>query len=108
MASPTIANRTIWTGDHLDHWQLLCGTCNSLTSDRDQTYLMAQVRLRVNKGLSAGAWDETLGAHGATREVHCGHFNAARTVQGPPDTDQRVGRAHSACQEKLFASSKRT
>ena len=70
MASPTIANRTIWTGDHLDHRQLLCGTCNSLTSDRDQTYLMAQVRVRVNKGLTAGAWDETLGAHGATREIH--------------------------------------
>ena len=33
-------------GNHLDNLQLLCGACNSLKGDRDQTYLMAQLQAR--------------------------------------------------------------
>ena len=29
--------------DHLDNLQLLCGACNSLKGDREQSYLMARL-----------------------------------------------------------------
>ena len=43
MADANLAEKTIWTGDHLDNLQLLWSSCIRIKGDRLHEYLVARL-----------------------------------------------------------------